>query len=129
VVRFRIVSSTKVSAPLHWVPEFVPWRYNGRGLKITALFYSAEVKNEWRYASISPCAVQRDSCSLILLCLITLVVPSPKFDTVRILCGILYAFEERLVYAPFLCFCHQPKVILYERELNKISIKYYKPRF
>jgi len=38
-------------------------------------------------------------------------------------------FQERLVYAPFLYFCHQPKIILYEGELNKISIKYYKPRF
>ena len=89
VVRFRFVSSTKVSAPVHWVPGFVPWRYSGRGLKMTALFYSAEVKNEWSYASTSPCAMQRDSSSLSLLCLITLVVPWPKFVTVSIRCGIL----------------------------------------
>jgi len=94
VVRFRFVSSTKVSAPVYWVPGFVPWRYSGRGLKMTALFDSAEVKNAWRYASTSPCTVQRDSSRLILLCLITLVVPWPKFDTVRILCGILYAFRN-----------------------------------
>jgi hypothetical protein len=54
VVRFRFTSSSKMSAPVHWVPGFVPWRYSGRRLKITAVFYSAEVKDEWRYASTYP---------------------------------------------------------------------------